>query len=122
MVVVGGAAEFTAFLNAVGDAGADHLPAPLVVLFEDESDMRAMKRQLSLDDGLPVRAALLGSRDRADLDALALRLIAALHFGALLKLVPHFVWESVVAGVDVARRVFDPRLPIRPGITAQAAE
>jgi multicomponent Na+:H+ antiporter subunit E len=38
-----------------------------------------------------------------------------LHFGALLKLVPHFVWESVVAGVDVARRVFDPRLPVRPG-------
>ena len=38
-----------------------------------------------------------------------------LHFGALLALLPHFTWESVVAGVDVARRVFDPRLPIRPG-------
>ena len=38
-----------------------------------------------------------------------------LHFGALLRLVPHFVWESVVAGFDVARRVFDPRLPLSPG-------
>ena len=38
-----------------------------------------------------------------------------LHFGALLRLVPHFVWESVVAGFDVARRAFDPRLPLRPG-------
>ena len=28
---------------------------------------------------------------------------------------PHFVWQSVVAGVDVARRAFDPRLPLRPG-------
>ncbi len=38
-----------------------------------------------------------------------------LHFRALLKLVPHFVWESVVAGFDVARRAFDPRMPLRPG-------
>ena len=38
-----------------------------------------------------------------------------LHFGALLKLMPHFVWESVVAGIDVARRAFDPRLPLRLG-------
>jgi len=38
-----------------------------------------------------------------------------LHFRALLRLVPHFVWESVRAGFDVARRAFDPRLPLRPG-------
>jgi multicomponent Na+:H+ antiporter subunit E len=38
-----------------------------------------------------------------------------LHFGALLRLVPHFVRESVVAGIDVARRAFDPRLPLSPG-------
>jgi multicomponent Na+:H+ antiporter subunit E len=38
-----------------------------------------------------------------------------LRFGALLTLVPHFLWESVLAGIDVARRVFDPRLPLRPG-------
>jgi len=38
-----------------------------------------------------------------------------LHFRALLRLVPHFLWESVRAGFDVARRAFDPRLPLSPG-------
>jgi multicomponent Na+:H+ antiporter subunit E len=38
-----------------------------------------------------------------------------LRFGALARLAVHFVWQSVVAGVDVARRAFDPRLPLRPG-------
>jgi multicomponent Na+:H+ antiporter subunit E len=33
----------------------------------------------------------------------------------LLALVPRFLWQSVVAGVDVARRAFDPRLPLSPG-------
>ncbi len=27
----------------------------------------------------------------------------------------HFIWGSIVAGVDVARRAFHPRLPLRPG-------
>jgi multicomponent Na+:H+ antiporter subunit E len=35
--------------------------------------------------------------------------------GPLLALVPRFLWQSVVAGVDVARRAFDPRLPVAPG-------
>jgi multicomponent Na+:H+ antiporter subunit E len=34
---------------------------------------------------------------------------------ALLGLVPRFLWQSVVAGVDVARRALDPRMPLRPG-------
>ncbi|MFN7570283.1 MAG: Na+/H+ antiporter subunit E [Betaproteobacteria bacterium] len=34
---------------------------------------------------------------------------------ALLSMLPRFVWQSVVAGVDVARRVFAPSLPVRPG-------
>jgi multicomponent Na+:H+ antiporter subunit E len=35
---------------------------------------------------------------------------------ALLSLIPHFLWKSVVAGVDVARRALDPRrLRLRPG-------
>jgi multicomponent Na+:H+ antiporter subunit E len=34
---------------------------------------------------------------------------------ALLALVPRFLWQSVVAGVDVARRAFDPRLPLALG-------
>ncbi len=38
-----------------------------------------------------------------------------LRLGALLAFVPHFMWQSVLAGVDVARRAFDPRLPLRPG-------
>ena len=36
----------------------------------------------------------------------------------LLSLIPHFLWKSVVAGVDVARRALDPRLPLRPGFVA----
>ena len=31
------------------------------------------------------------------------------------RLVAVFLYESVVAGVDVARRALDPRLPLRPG-------
>lgn len=38
-----------------------------------------------------------------------------LRFGILLSLVPHFFWESVLAGVDVARRALAPSLPLRPG-------
>ncbi len=30
-------------------------------------------------------------------------------------MVPGFLWRSLLGGVDVARRVFDPRLPISPG-------
>jgi multicomponent Na+:H+ antiporter subunit E len=38
-----------------------------------------------------------------------------LRLGALLAFVPHFMWQSVLAGVDVARRALDPRMPLRPG-------
>ncbi|AFL73381.1 Na+/H+ antiporter subunit E [Thiocystis violascens] len=38
-----------------------------------------------------------------------------LHLAALARLALHFVWQSIVAGVDVARRAFDPRLPLKPG-------
>lgn len=34
----------------------------------------------------------------------------------LVGLVRVFLYESVVAGVDVARRALDPRLPMRPGL------
>lgn len=34
---------------------------------------------------------------------------------ALLGLLPHFLWQSLLAGIDVARRVFDPGLPMRTG-------
>jgi multicomponent Na+:H+ antiporter subunit E len=38
-----------------------------------------------------------------------------LHFGRLLALLPHFLWESVLAGFDVARRALNPRMPLSPG-------
>jgi multicomponent Na+:H+ antiporter subunit E len=37
------------------------------------------------------------------------------HFGALLAFVPHFLWQSVIAGLDVARRATSPRMPMQPG-------
>jgi len=36
-------------------------------------------------------------------------------FSILAILAVRFVWQSVAAGVDVARRSLDPRLPLRPG-------
>ena len=41
-----------------------------------------------------------------------------LRFGGLLAMLPHFLWQSVLAGVDVARRAFDPRMPLRPGFVS----
>lgn len=35
--------------------------------------------------------------------------------GLLLMLLPRFLWQSLVAGVDVARRAFAPRLDLHPG-------
>ena len=35
--------------------------------------------------------------------------------GVLLLLLPRFLWQSLVAGIDVARRAFAPRLPLAPG-------
>ena len=37
---------------------------------------------------------------------------------ALLSLGWHFLWSSVVAGVDVAVRAFHPRLPLRTGFVS----
>ncbi|HEY0334175.1 MAG TPA: Na+/H+ antiporter subunit E [Stenotrophomonas sp.] len=39
-----------------------------------------------------------------------------LRFAALLMLVPHFLWQSVLAGLDVARRALHPRMPMNPGL------
>jgi len=35
--------------------------------------------------------------------------------GALLLLLPRFLWQSLVAGLDVARRAFAPRLDLHAG-------
>jgi multicomponent Na+:H+ antiporter subunit E len=41
---------------------------------------------------------------------------------AVLRLIPHFLWKSVVAGWDVARRALDPRLPLHTGFVAYPAQ
>lgn len=41
---------------------------------------------------------------------------------ALLALIPHFLWQSVVAGVDVARRAFSARMPLKPGFVLYRAK
>jgi multicomponent Na+:H+ antiporter subunit E len=38
-----------------------------------------------------------------------------LRVGMLLALLPHFLWESVRAGVDVALRAMGPRVRVKPG-------
>jgi multicomponent Na+:H+ antiporter subunit E len=52
----------------------------------------------------------------------SLRLLAPtpgrIRFGALVKLAARFLWQSLVGGVDVARRAFHPRLPLDPGYLA----
>jgi multicomponent Na+:H+ antiporter subunit E len=35
--------------------------------------------------------------------------------GVLLRLLPRFLWQSLVAGIDVARRAFAPGMPLAPG-------
>ncbi|CAB3767195.1 Na+/H+ antiporter subunit E [Paraburkholderia humisilvae] len=39
-----------------------------------------------------------------------------LRIGALLLFAPHFLAQSLLAGIDVARRALHPRLPLQPGI------
>jgi multicomponent Na+:H+ antiporter subunit E len=38
-----------------------------------------------------------------------------LNFFALATLLPHFLWETVCAGIDVARRALSPRPQLNPG-------
>ncbi|MDM7955791.1 Na+/H+ antiporter subunit E [Blastomonas sp.] len=49
---------------------------------------------------------------------LSLRLVPdgiPVRLGAVAGLLPRFIAQSVIGGIDVARRAFDPRLPIDPG-------
>jgi multicomponent Na+:H+ antiporter subunit E len=54
--------------------------------------------------------------------ALSLRIFSPaageLHLVSLMTLMPHFVWHSIIAGFDVARRAFSPQMPINPGFVA----
>ena len=38
-----------------------------------------------------------------------------LRFGVMLALMPHFVWESILAGIDVARRALSADMALKPG-------
>jgi multicomponent Na+:H+ antiporter subunit E len=63
--------------------------------------------------------AALGLAAAAAAAWLSLRLLppesGRLRLGALLRLLPHFLWESVRAGIDVARRALAPRVTLNPG-------
>jgi len=39
-------------------------------------------------------------------------------FAVLVALLPRFLWQSVLAGIDVARRAFHPRVPLSPDFVA----
>ena len=41
--------------------------------------------------------------------------LGSVRIGALVLLLPRFLWQSMIAGIDVARRAFAPRLPRAPG-------
>ena len=42
--------------------------------------------------------------------------------GVLLMLLPRFLWQSLQAGWDVARRAFSPRMPLQPGFVTYRPE
>jgi len=79
--------------------------------------------------GFLVLWLVLAGADPADLPAAAVAVVAAtwtslrllppgssrLAPSALAKLTLRFAYQSVAAGVDVAKRALDPRLPLRPG-------
>jgi multicomponent Na+:H+ antiporter subunit E len=65
--------------------------------------------QLVFGAGTALLAAWCSLRLRAD-EPLGLRPLG------VVAMVPRFLWQSLVAGVDVARRAFDPRLPLNPGL------
>jgi multicomponent Na+:H+ antiporter subunit E len=54
--------------------------------------------------------------------ALSLRLYeplsGRLHLAAFIGLLPHFIWQSILAGIDVAGRTFAPELRLNPGFVA----
>jgi multicomponent Na+:H+ antiporter subunit E len=61
----------------------------------------------------------LGLAAAAAASWLSLRLLppaaGRLRFRVLLALLPHFVWESIHAGIDVARRALARRVDVAPG-------
>jgi multicomponent Na+:H+ antiporter subunit E len=40
---------------------------------------------------------------------------APVRIGSILRQMPHFIYQSLVGGIDVAWRAFAPSMPIKPG-------
>lgn len=68
---------------------------------------------------LPAAAVAVGSATWASLVLLPPRR-GRVSVSGLLRLAVRFPVQSMIAGVDVARRAFDPRLPLRPGFVSCA--
>ncbi|HQR51913.1 MAG TPA: Na+/H+ antiporter subunit E [Burkholderiales bacterium] len=81
--------------------GAAYLALWIVLIDTDPVDILA---------GIVTAAAATG---------VSLRLVPAsphrIRLSALARLLARFVWQSAVAGWDVAKRALDPRLPLAPG-------
>ena len=77
---------------------------------------------LVLGSGMAPGDFVVGAAAVALATALSLRLLppsgGILRPGVGLRLVAAILRDSVGAGIDIARRVFDPRLPIQPGEVA----
>jgi multicomponent Na+:H+ antiporter subunit E len=75
-------------------------------------------------DGTDPAGLLVGLAAAAAATWTSLRLLppfsGRLRIFSLALLGLHFVWGSIVAGVDVAWRAFHPRLPLRPGFVTYA--
>jgi len=98
----------------------------------DDAAGRVAPRALSRAAGLLVLWLVLSGADPADLPAGLVAVVAAtwtslillppgssrFSLAALARLALRFAYQSAVAGVDVARRALDPRLPLRPGFVA----
>lgn len=69
--------------------------------------------------GLDPTDAVVGVFTAAAATWVSLRLLPPgshrLRLAALPRLALRFLWQSVIAGVDVARRAFDPRMPLKTG-------
>lgn len=61
--------------------------------------------------GLPLLLALAGATCRSSSHSLSVH-----RAGPLLRLTGFFLVNSIVSGLDVARRALHPRLPMRPGL------
>lgn len=68
--------------------------------------------------GISGEALLVGAAIVPVALALSVRLLplgAPVRIGSVLRQMPHFIYQSLVGGIDVAWRAFSPSMPINPG-------